>query len=124
MISLPQFKKRRSELHSELDKWLYLLCNAAKSKKLPTFGNKNIAEALERIKVDRASDKLLTAQEISMSLKEDLESYFAGKIIDARQDERLILARNLFNMGKLTPAEISTASGVPASTIRRWKRKR
>ena len=76
------------------------------------------------IKVDNADKKLLTAQEKRMSLKEDLESYFAGKIIDARQEERLVLARNFFNMGKLTPAEISAASGVPASTIRRWKRKR
>lgn len=123
MFSLPHFNKQVGELCTALDKWLFLLNNAAQSDSLPSFG-KVYDEALERIRVDNADNKLLNAQETNMSSTiETMNIIMAGKIVDARKKDRLNVAHTLYNMGKLTPDEISAATGVATSTIRRWKRK-
>lgn len=46
-----------------------------------------------------------------------------GSFLDGQDAKALEVAHNLFNQGKLTPAEISAVSGVPVKNIRRWKRK-
>lgn len=123
MVSLPHFKKPKSEVRTALDKWLFLLNNAGKSDNLPNYG-KIYNEAVERIKIDNADDQLLKEQETNMSSTiETMKIIMAGKIVDERNKRSLEVAHNLYNMGKLTPAEISAASGVPIKNIRRWKRK-
>ena len=63
--------------------WLYLLNHARDGGELPDFGSEIVEEALDRIRVENADDKLLEAQEHDMTTKEDYECWAAGKIIAA-----------------------------------------
>ena len=47
-----------------------------------------------------------------------------GSFLDGQDAKALEVAHNLYNLGKLTPDEISKVSGVPVRNIRRWKRKK
>ena len=47
-----------------------------------------------------------------------------GSFLDGQDAKALEVAHNLYNLGKLTPDEISEVSGVPVRNIRRWKRKK
>ena len=84
-LSVPNFKKSIEEIDSSIDKWLYLLNHAKDGKKLPSFGNEIIQDAIERIKVENASDELLAAQEANMTTKEDYESWAIGLVINASE---------------------------------------
>jgi predicted transposase/invertase (TIGR01784 family) len=84
-LSVPNFKKSIEEVNSSIDKWLYLLNHAKDGKKLPSFGNEIIQDAIERIKVENASDELLAAQEANMTTKEDYESWAIGLVINASE---------------------------------------
>ena len=63
--------------------WLYLLNHARDGGELPDFGNEVVEEALDRIRVENADDKLLEAQEHDMTTKEDYECWAAGKELAA-----------------------------------------
>ena len=63
--------------------WLYLLNHARDGGELPDFGNEIVEEALDRIRVENADDKLLEAQEHDMTTKEDYECWAAGKELAA-----------------------------------------
>lgn len=65
--------------------WLYLLNHARDGGELPDFGSEIVEEALDRIRVENADDKLLEAQEHDMTTKEDYECWAAGKIIAAEE---------------------------------------
>jgi hypothetical protein len=82
---VPNFKKSIEEVNSSIDKWLYLLNHAKDGKKLPNFGSDIIQDAIERIKVENASDELLAAQEANMTTKEDYESWAIGLVINASE---------------------------------------
>ena len=82
---MPNFKKSIEEVNSSIDKWLYLLNHAKDGKKLPNFGSDIIQDAIERIKVENASDELLAAQEANMTTKEDYESWAIGLVINASE---------------------------------------
>ncbi|MBR2094754.1 MAG: hypothetical protein IJ908_03945 [Fibrobacter sp.] len=82
---MPNFKKSIEEVNSSIDKWLYLLNHAKDGKKLPNFGSDIIQDAIERIKVEKASDELLAAQEANMTTKEDYESWAIGLVINASE---------------------------------------
>ena len=84
-FSVPNFKKSIEEVNSSIDKWLYLLNHAKDGKKLPNFGSDIIQDAIERIKVENASDELLAAQEANMTTKEDYESWAIGLVINASE---------------------------------------
>ena len=84
-LSVPNFKKSIEEVNSSIDKWLYLLNHAKDGKKLPNFGSDIIQDAIERIKVENASDELLAAQEANMTTKEDYESWAIGLVINASE---------------------------------------
>ena len=84
-LSVPNFKKSIEEIDSSIDKWLYLLNHAKDGKKLPSFGSEIIQDAIERIKVENASDELLAAQEANMTTKEDYESWAIGLVINASE---------------------------------------
>jgi hypothetical protein len=82
---VPNFKKSIEEVNSSIDKWLYLLNHAKDGKELPNFGSDIIQDAIERIKVENASDELLAAQEANMTTKEDYESWAIGLVINASE---------------------------------------
>ena len=82
---MPNFKKSIEEVNSSIDKWLYLLNHAKDGKELPNFGSDIIQDAIERIKVENASDELLAAQEANMTTKEDYESWAIGLVINASE---------------------------------------
>ena len=84
-LSVPNFKKSIEEIDSSIDKWLYLLNHAKDGKELPNFGSEIIQDAIERIKVENASDELLAAQEANMTTKEDYESWAIGLVINASE---------------------------------------
>ena len=107
-----------------MDVWLYLLNHAGDGKELPNFGSEAVEEALERIRVDKADDELLSAQEKDMSLKEDYRIVLAGAKIRAqeegraegRADGKREMARALKAMGD--PVEkIMTVSGLTKAEV-------
>ena len=73
-------------MNGAVDKWLYLLNHAKDGNELPNFGSEIIEDAIERIKVAKAPDELLAAQEKYMMTKEDYESWAAGLVIHAREE--------------------------------------
>lgn len=95
MIGLPNFKKSEKEVHSRLDAWLYLLNHAGTDNKVPDFGNRIIKEALERIRVDKADNKLLARQGNAMKRDEEYKTRLASAVVKAQLDiAREMLARN------------------------------
>ena len=84
-LSIPNFTKSASEVKGAADAWLYLLNHARDGGELPDFGSGIVEEALERIRVENADDKLLEAQELNMTTKEDYESWAAGIVIKAKE---------------------------------------
>ncbi len=82
-LSVPNFTKSADEVNGSAEMWLYLLNHARDGGELPDFGNEIVEEALDRIRVENADDKLLEAQEHDMTTKEDYECWAAGKIIAA-----------------------------------------
>ena len=87
-LSVPNFTKSASEVKGPADAWLYLLNHARDGGELPDFGSGIVEEALERIRVENADDKLLEAQELNMTTKEDYESWAAGIVIKAKEKLR------------------------------------
>ena len=95
-FSLPNFKKTLKEIDGSVDAWLYLLSHAGDGGELPDFGSDIIRDALDRIRVDNADDKLLLDQEKYMSLKDDYRIVLASAIIRAKEEGRARgLARGL-----------------------------
>lgn len=84
-LSVPNFTKSADEVNGSAEMWLYLLNHARDGGELPDFGSEIVEEALDRIRVENANDKLLEAQEHDMTTKEDYECWAAGKIIAAEE---------------------------------------
>ena len=82
-LSVPNFTKSADEVNGSAEMWLYLLNHARDGGELPDFGNEIVEEALDRIRVENADDKLLEAQEHDMTTKEDYECWAAGKELAA-----------------------------------------
>jgi predicted transposase/invertase (TIGR01784 family) len=61
-IEIPKFKKKITELETELDKWLFLLKNLSKLDKIPVILNKRIFSKLFKI----AETATLTKEEHTM----------------------------------------------------------
>jgi len=85
-FSLPNFKKSVEEVDSSVDAWLYLLNHAGDGGEQPNFGSGIIEDALERIRVDKADDELLSDQENAMAHEEDYEIMLAGAKIRAQKE--------------------------------------
>ena len=107
MISLPKFKKSEKEVHSRLDSWLYLLNYAGSDNDVPDFGNKVIKEALERIRVDKADNKLLARQGNAMKRDEEYQTRLASAVVKAN----IKLLGALIDAGKITIDDAVKASG-------------
>ena len=82
-LSVSNFTKSADEVKGSAEMWLYLLNHARDGGELPDFGNEIVEEALDRIRVENADDKLLEAQEHDMTTKEDYECWAAGKELAA-----------------------------------------
>ena len=82
-LSVPNFTKSADEVKGSAEMWLYLLNHARDGGELPDFGSEIVEEALDRIRVENADDKLLEAQEHDMTTKEDYECWAAGKELAA-----------------------------------------
>ena len=78
MVNLPRFAKAPEEIDRPEERWLYLLKNAGRDKKLPDFGNDAFESALERIRVDLADDGLLNSQEAKMVTQEEIDCRLAS----------------------------------------------
>ena len=113
MISLPNFKKSKEEVCSHLDSWLYLLNHAGSDNDVPDFGNKIIREALERIRVDKAGNNLLTRQEKAMKRDEEYKTRLASAVVKAK----LELLENLIAAGKITAEDAVKFSGYPKEML-------
>lgn len=94
-------------MDGSVDAWLYLLNHAGDGGEQPNFGSGIIEDALERIRVDKADDELLSDQENAMAHEEDYEIMLAGATIRAqkeglekgRTEEKRNMARTLKAMG-------------------------
>ena len=102
-LSVPNFTKSADEVNGSAEMWLYLLNHARDGGELPDFGSEIVEEALDRIRVENADDKLLEAQEHDMTTKEDYECWAAGKIIAAEAKGHADAISVLKDMG--LPAE-------------------
>ena len=75
-------------MDGSVDAWLYLLNHAGDGGEQPNFGSGIIEDALERIRVDKADDELLSDQENAMAHEEDYEIMLAGATIRAQKEGR------------------------------------
>ena len=100
-----------------MDVWLYLLNHAGDGKELPNFGSEAVEEALERIRVDKADDELLSDQEKDMSLKEDYRIVLAGAKIRAQEEGRAEGLAEGRADGKREMARALKAMGDPVEKI-------
>ncbi len=107
MISLPNFRKSEKEVHSHLDAWLYLMNHAGTDNKVPDFGNRIIRDALERIRVDKADNKLLARQGNAMKRDEEYQTRLASAVVKAN----IKLLGALIDAGKITIDDAVKASG-------------
>lgn len=131
-FSLPNFKKSVEEVSGSVDAWLYLLNHAGDGGEQPNFGSGIIEDALERIRVDKAGDELLSDQENAMAHEEDYEIMLAGAEIRAeerglkrgmekglergRTEERRNVARALKAMGD-SVEKIMAVTGLPQAEV-------
>lgn len=109
MISLPNFKKSKEEVCSRLDAWLYLFNHAGTDSEVPDFGSKIIKDALERIRVDKADNKLLARQEKAMKRDEEYKTRLASGVVNAE----LKVYKALIAAGKITAEDAVQVSGYP-----------
>ena len=77
MYDLTQFDKSQDDIHTDEQRWLYLLKAAGKSDCLPDFGDRVIAAAIKRIMVKNVSEQLLRDQAKNMVMTEEELDYLA-----------------------------------------------
>ena len=112
LYDLTQFSKKREEINTAEDRWLYLLKNAGSSDDLPDFDDSVIAKAIKRLLVGTASEKLLKEQAKNMVMTEGrAEGITEGANSKARETAAKMLAKN-------KPIdEIAEFTGLPESEI-------
>lgn len=115
-------------MNGSVDAWLYLLNHAGDGGEQPNFGSGIIEDALERIRVDKAGDELLSNQENAMAHEEDYEIMLAGAEIRAeekglkrgmergRTEEKRNMARALKAMGD-SVEKIVAVTGLPQAEV-------
>lgn len=118
IISLPEFTKVQQDLHDTFDQWLYLLTHASDGTELPNFGNKAMEDALRRIRVADADDKLLASQAKDMSAEETYAVRMAGAMIKARKENSMEIAGRMLQSHE--PVEkISAYTGLSVEEIKK-----
>ena len=88
LYDLTRFNKLYEEIKTAEDRWLYLLKHAGTAESLPDFKDDIIAKAINRLRVDKASDKLLKEQAKDMVMTEEELDYLAMLKVRARDKGR------------------------------------
>lgn len=88
LYDLTRFNKLYEEIKIAEDRWLYLLKHAGTAESLPDFKDDIIARAINRLRVDKASDKLLKEQAKDMVMTEEELDYLAMLKVRARDKGR------------------------------------
>ena len=88
LYDLTRFNKLYEEIKTAEDRWLYLLKHAGTAESLPDFKDGIIAKAINRLRVDKASDKLLKEQAKDMVMTEEELDYLAMLKVRARDKGR------------------------------------
>ena len=86
MYDLTLFKVPYEEICTDEQRWLYLLKNAGASENLPDFGDRVYANAIKRILVKNASEKLLREQAHEMVWTEEELDHLAAIRERAREE--------------------------------------
>ena len=86
LYDLTRFNKLYEEIKTAEDRWLYLLKHAGTAESLPDFKDDIIAKAINRLRVDKASDKLLKEQAKDMVMTEEELDYLAMLKVRARAE--------------------------------------
>jgi len=86
MYDLTLFKVLYEEIRTDEHRWLYLLKHAGTSENLPDFGNRVYANAIKRILVKNASEKLLREQAHEMVWTEEELDHLAAMRERAREE--------------------------------------
>ena len=86
LYDLTRFNKTLDDIRTDEDRWLYLLKNAGTSNDLPDFDDDIIAQAIKRLLVKTASEKLLKEQAKNMVMTEEELDYLASLRVRARAE--------------------------------------
>lgn len=108
LYDLTRFNKALEDIQTDEDRWLYLLKNAGSSNELPDFDDNVIAQAIKRLLVKTASEKLLKEQAKNMVLTEEELDYLASLRVHAR-DEGRADAISVFEELGVSPEKIAEA---------------
>ena len=86
MYDLTQFSISKDNIRTDEERWLYLLKSAGTSDNLPDFDDRVIANAIKRLLVKTASEKLLREQAKNMVMTEEELDYLASLRVRAREE--------------------------------------
>ena len=88
LYDLTQFSKTLDSVQTTEDRWLYLLKYAGRADDLPDFGDDVISQAIKRILVEKASDKLIKEQARDMVFTEEELDHLAAMKVRIRKEAR------------------------------------
>ena len=88
MYDLTQFSKTLDSVQTTEDRWLYLLKHAGRADDLPDFGDDVLSQAIKRILVEKASDKLIKEQARDMVFTEEELDHLAAMKVRIRREAR------------------------------------
>jgi predicted transposase/invertase (TIGR01784 family) len=86
MYDLTQFSIPKDKIRTDEERWLYLLKMAGTSDNLPDFDDRVIANAIKRLLVKTASEKLLREQAKNMVMTEEELDYLASLKVRAHDE--------------------------------------
>lgn len=86
MYDLTQFSIPKDKIRTNEERWLYLLKTAGTSDNLPDFNDRVIANAIKRLLVKNASEKLLREQAKNMVMTEEELDYLASLRVRAHEE--------------------------------------
>jgi predicted transposase/invertase (TIGR01784 family) len=133
-IEIPKFTKTEKELKTGVDKWLFVLKNMSRLKKIPVILNTRIFSKLFNV----AAVSNLTKEDY-MKYEKDLmaswDEYAIKKTIEhdrrmaleegreeGREEGKAEVVKNLLNTGKFSIAEIANFANVPEALVRKVKK--
>ena len=88
LYDLTQFSKTHDSVQTTEDRWLYLLKHAGRADDLPDFGDEVISQAIKRILVEKASDRLIKEQARDMVFTEEELDHLAAMKVRIRREAR------------------------------------
>ncbi|MBO6135772.1 MAG: PD-(D/E)XK nuclease family transposase [Fibrobacter sp.] len=86
LYDLTRFNKKLDSIRTTEERWLYLLKHAGKADCLPDFDDSVISDAIKRLLVNSAPDKLIREQARDMVLTEEELDHLAAMKVRARRE--------------------------------------